>query len=192
MSTGEVEEILSRRRHDEMAKRRTWFAAVVVVLAVLVLLMVPAMSNPLRALRMQQYGIEAQAKVTSSDSRPVTCDGSRCTETAPVVFNTAGGNVPDAVLTADVSALSRGGVNYALTSVEHEVASVGATSEQGDTFPVWFVPASHEFPQDLTSQRPPNPFVSAVTTWWWLLIPMLLVLFYPRLDAHVRRRGTGA
>ena len=192
MSTADIDAVVARRQHDEMRQRRTRVTVVVVVLVVLAFALVPALSAPVRALRMQQRGTEAQALVTSSGTSPVTCDGSGCSELVHVVFSTSGAPVPDSLLTADFSAASKAVPDYALTAVDHAIPSVTATSKEGDRIPVWFVDDGQGFPQDLTTQQPPNPFVSAVTTWWWLLVPLLLLALYPRVDALVvRRRTTG-
>jgi hypothetical protein len=190
MSASEIDEIVARRRHQEMRQRRTRLVAAVVVLVTLSFALVPAMANPVRALRMQQRGVEAQAMVTGADEEPLTCDAAGCHEQVFVVFDLDGAEVPQSFLTADISALSAGGARYELTRVEHVVPSAAAASARGDTFPVWFV-VDGQFAEDLTTLRPPIPFVSVMATWWWLLVPLLLVVLYPRIDAVVvRRRGS--
>jgi hypothetical protein len=191
MSSEDIDEIVARRQDGEMRKRRSRVTVIIVVLVMLAFALVPALSDPMRAIRMQQRGTETQALVTNSDNGPVTCDGSGCTQQVHVVFSTSGATVPDSVLTADFSALWNDGADYALAAVDHAIPSAAATSNQGDRFPVWFIADGQDFPRELTAKRPPNPLTSAVTTWWWLLVPLLILVLYPRIDAVViRRRGT--
>jgi hypothetical protein len=189
MTSAEIDDIVEQRRRGEMRRRWIWVTVVVGLLVVMSFVLVPAMLDPVRALRLQVNGIEAQALVTHTDTGPVVCDAAGCLETPYTIVNLDGGSVPPQVLSTPIGSPMAGRAGYLLGTIDHRIASAADASKVGDTFPVWFVLKGGD-PQDLTADPRPNPVVSGLTSWWWLVVPLLLIAFYPRIDAVLFRRRT--
>ena len=191
LSPAEIEHIIAQRHRDQMRRRWIWVSAIVGLLVLAAFIALPAMLHPVRALRLQLSGIQAQALVTHADLAPMVCDSSGCLDKPYAIVNLNGGSVPPPILASDMGSPLPEGSSYMLGVVERHVAPDADASKVGDAFPVWFVP-TQGFPQDLTAERPQDLALSGLVSWWWLVIPLLVIALYPRIDVILLgRRTTG-